>query len=278
MRELDMFSLFRRWRLTVTACVLVGAIAGLLVATLQPKTYSASAELYVYTPNHSDYQTLLGDEETAKALADFAGSDAVLNASLAIVKESGLSLTRFRQLVSTTNIRSTQYVTITVHDRSATRAALLASEVARQASYRFTGLGTDTGTRSFLQSQMQRLEEQIVSLQNRVDSRSTSIASAAGAARTLAADRSQYGQLVTTYNAMAGPQIAITQFPSVAKRPAGVSKTIGVVMGALAGLFVSVLGLLLLDRRRTSTVGDDSWPGIPVMRMERSEESRADVP
>src|SRR5947209_5740291 len=132
MEARHILGLARKWLLLIILASFVGGIAGLVVDFFKPKVYEATTTLFVSSPNHSDYNTLLGDQETAKALALFPQSNSVLLATLHIVGDRSLSQSQLASMISVDNNRDTQFVLIRVRDSSPNRAARLATVIAEQ--------------------------------------------------------------------------------------------------------------------------------------------------
>lgn len=125
--------LSRRWRF-VTVCVLLGLAGALTVTALTPRTYTATAQLFVATSDaDSDgaYQGGLFTQQRVKSYTRIVSSPTVLNG---VISELGLHTTA-RQLAENISAQApldTTLVDIRVEDPSATRAQAIADETAVQ--------------------------------------------------------------------------------------------------------------------------------------------------
>jgi len=91
---------------------------------------SPATTLYVGSPNRTDYNSVVGDQQSAKAFAFIPRSDSVLAATLQTVGDQSLSLSQLSSMVTVNNNLDSQYVVIQVRDRDPKRAARLATEIA----------------------------------------------------------------------------------------------------------------------------------------------------
>jgi uncharacterized protein involved in exopolysaccharide biosynthesis len=176
--------LARKWLLLIILASFVGGAAGFVVDFFKPKVYEADTTLFVSSPNHSDYSSLLGDQQTAKALALFPQSNSVLLATLQIVGDRSLSPSRLASMITVDNNLDTQFVIIRVRDSNPNRAARLATVLAEQAQAQFQAAVTDSTTTKFLQDEINRLGTEIKNLEAAL-----SAIQGSGADPTLQADR-----------------------------------------------------------------------------------------
>jgi len=247
----DILSIARTWLWLIVATSLIGGVTGLAVSYRQPQLYQATTTLYVSSLNHSDYSSLLGDQEAAKAFALFPQSGAVLRAALNGVDDHSLSLSQLTSMVSVYYQRQTQFVAITVKDSDAARGSRLAAEIATQSAALFQGSGaTGRKAQHFVETELTALADTIGRLEKRVG-QSAPGSNSAGA--QLDADRTLYGQLLSSYNAMNGIQVLVVQDVASSAASATLRRVIALVMGLLAGAIVGV-GMLLLMRSTTRKV------------------------
>jgi len=250
----QIISIVRTWLWLIVATSVIGGIAGLAVSYRQPQTYRATTTLYVSSLNHSDYSSLLGDQEAAKAYALFPQSGAVLQAALNAVGDHRLSLTQLASMVSVQYQRQTQFVAITVSDSDAARASRLASEIATQSTALFQNSGvTGHKAQQFVAQELTALASTIGSLETQVG-RSASRSNRANELNArLNADRALYSQLLGSYNAMNSTQVLVVQAATSSAASVSLRRVIALVMGLLAGAIVGV-GMLLLMRSTTEKV------------------------
>lgn len=268
-----LLQLARKWIWLILLAGFIGGAAGLTVDLLQPKVYQAEATLFVNSPNHSDINTLLGNQQAAKALASFPNSDAVLRATLQVMNDKSLTLPKLSQVVSIQNDRDTQFVTIRVKDSDPRRAALLATEIAKQSIAQFETMISDPGRNILgqdLQQQVTQLATEIksteVEIQNqyqqlatiesqpladptaqkaRVDQQSARIDRLFG---TLGGLRSAYSQLYSEqigyYDNVNSIQVTLLQDAQIPQKSSRIEKSIAITMGALAGL-IAIVGVII---------------------------------
>ncbi|MFI9766635.1 polysaccharide biosynthesis tyrosine autokinase [Streptomyces sp. NPDC052415] len=124
----------RRWRY-VTVCVLLGLAAAVIATALTPRTYTATAQLFVATSGQTSgddaYEGGLFTQQRVKSYTQIVTSPAVLDA---VISELGLRTTagRLAEKISAQAPLDTTLVDIQVKDGSATRAQAIADETARQ--------------------------------------------------------------------------------------------------------------------------------------------------
>jgi non-specific protein-tyrosine kinase len=126
-------ALRRHWRL-VTACVLLGLAGAVAATALLPRTYTATAQLFVATRTESSgdaYQGGLFTQERVKSYTRIVTSPGVLNG---VIHQLGLPTTsgQLATKVSATAPLDTTLVDIRVSDPSAVRAQRIADATAAQ--------------------------------------------------------------------------------------------------------------------------------------------------
>jgi Mrp family chromosome partitioning ATPase/capsular polysaccharide biosynthesis protein len=137
-----------------------------VVNLLLPKTYEAETQLYISTPNHNDYNTVLGDQQAAKAFTSFPQSTSVLQATLRAAGVRGLSLSQLNSMITVDNSLDSQFVVIRVRDKDPLLAARLATVLTEQSMNQYETLSTDGGKLQFAQDELDRLGNEIKSLEN----------------------------------------------------------------------------------------------------------------
>ncbi|MGZ3612051.1 MAG: Wzz/FepE/Etk N-terminal domain-containing protein, partial [Ktedonobacteraceae bacterium] len=255
----SLLRMIRKWFWLLLLALLVGGAAGLAVDLLQPKAYQASATLFVSSPNRSDINTLLGDQQAAAALASFPQSDAVLRATLQVIGDKSLSLSQLTSMVSVQNDRSTQFVTVTVRDSDPKRAAQLASEDAKQSIFQFEGMLTDPSHTQLAQDlqyqvsqlateikntqdELQNQEQQLANVENnpvadpttqtdlvnQQTSRITQLNTTLTALRT--AYSQLYGEQISYFTSLSNSQVTLLQDAQVPQSPVGLQRTLAVAI------------------------------------------------
>ncbi len=243
--------LTKKWILLVVLAVLVGAAAGLVVSILQPKVYESDAELYFSSPNHTDYNSILGAQQAAKAFASLPLSNSVMQATLRTVGVNNLSVTQFTSMVNVTNNLNSQYVTVGVRYRDPKLATRLTKELVQQSMIQFEAGATDSGqTRQFLQKELSNLSIEIKNLEQEINVAQNQSSSAfqgipvSQLRETLSADRTLYNQLLGSYNLMTDTQVTVVQDAQVPQTPFGQGKAFAIAIGAIVAL-VAILAVIL---------------------------------
>ncbi|MFJ3669983.1 Wzz/FepE/Etk N-terminal domain-containing protein [Streptomyces sp. NPDC090106] len=123
----------RRWRF-VAVCVLLGLAGAIAVTALMPRTYTATAQLFVATSDEDSgnaYQGGLFTQQRVKSYTRIVTSPAVLDG---VITELGLDTTpgRLAQRIEAQAPLDTTLVDIRVSDGSAQRAQAIADQTALQ--------------------------------------------------------------------------------------------------------------------------------------------------
>ncbi len=121
--------LIRKWLWLIILAALIGGAVGAGVDHILPKKYEADATLFVSSPNHIDENSVLGDQQAARALANFSQSNSVLQATLNSLHIHDLTLPQLTSMVTVQNDLDSQFVIVQVRDKDSQRAAKLASEI-----------------------------------------------------------------------------------------------------------------------------------------------------
>lgn len=269
----DILRLTRKWLWLLLLAGLIGAAAGLAVDLLQPRVYQSSATLFVNSPNHSNYDTLLGNQQAAKALVSFPQSDPVLRATLQVVGNGSLSLPQLASMVSVANDLNTQFVVITVRDSDPKRAALLASEIARQSITQFEEMVTDPSSTQLAQdlqyqviqlateiknteAEIQNQGQQLSNIENqpvadpaqqtaRIEAQISRLDQLNSTLNGLRASYSSlYGEQVSYFDSLSNTQVTLLQDAQVPQNPVRLQRTVAIAIGGLAGL-IAIVGVIV---------------------------------
>jgi len=238
----------------VLACV-IGGIAGLAVSLLQPKIYESDTTLYIVSPTQTDYNSVVGAQQSAKAFALIPQSDSVLATTLQAVGDRSLSLSQLSSMVTVENNLDTQYVIIKVRDRDPKRAARLATEIAQQSVSQFEKATTDGTTIQFVKEELDGLESDIKDLENQLAQAQSQVGSITTSPTQTAlidqlktrlnTDRTLYNQQLNNYIIINGPQVTVMQNAEVPQIPVGQGKALAIALGMLVGL-VTIVGVIIL--------------------------------
>jgi capsular polysaccharide biosynthesis protein len=155
----------------VVAATLIGLLAGAVLTVFTPKTYDSTASVYIGQSTDANGDPMPGLDSNARAAVQLATSDAVLQEAVKQVGDgltasallSGLSVVAPTQVVTATT--GVDFVTITVSDTKARRAAAAANALAAVLIER---IGSGTATKlHLLQQQTASDETQLAVLQGR---------------------------------------------------------------------------------------------------------------
>ena len=255
----DILVLARKWLWLIILACLIGGLAGMVVDHYQPKKYEADATLFVSSPNHSDYNALLGDQQAATALAQYAKSDSVLLAGLQKVGESKLNLSKLTSMVTVQNDLNSQFVTIKVVDNDPQQAALLASDIAKEAMTRFEATVTDSSIAQTLRAEIASLALQIKNQETELAALERQAPQVVGTPtpeqtttlnqlNQLTTDlntlRQLYTEDVNSYTNLTSIQVTLVQDAQVPQKPVGPGAPLSVAIGMLAGL-IAIAGIIL---------------------------------
>jgi protein-tyrosine kinase len=248
--------LIRKWFWLILLAALIGGGAGLAVNHFLPKRYQSSATVFVNSPNHIDYTSLLGAQQAAKAFASYPQAQPILKAALQEIGDKSLSETQLATMVLVQNDLDSQYVIIQVTDSDPVRAARLASMITMLSINQFQGTVVNGTSTKFLAKEIVSLQDQISSLEQELatlQSQPLSTNPTTQAAQTaqinqvlanLNAVRQQYSQDVTTYNDLTAIQITLLQDAQVPQKPIGLGSLLSALIGLLAGLIV-IAGVII---------------------------------
>lgn len=247
--------LIRKWLWLIILAVLIGGAVGAGVDHILPKKYEADATLFVNSPNHIDYNTVLGDQQAARALSLFPESNTVLQATLKNLHTNDLTLPQLTSMVTVQNDLNSQFVIIQVRDRDPRRAALLASEIAKQSEAQFQSNTTNNTGAQFVQKELANIQKDI-SQQERelsavkgqaVNGTYTPDQTARINQLTASLDglRQRFSEYVNTYDTLNGIQVTLIQDAQVPQKPLGAGTVVAITMGLLVGL-IAIMGVIII--------------------------------
>lgn len=251
----DVLRITRKWLRVILIACLVGGAAGLLVSLLQPEQYTAEAIVYLVSPNHSDGNTVTGDQQAAKAFTLIPQSGTVLAATLQALGDPSLSQPQVSSMITVDNSSDSQFVYISVRDNDANRAIKLDEEVTKQSVAQFAAAGNDYGqAKPFLKQEMDRLEIEIKTLEMQLtDLQQPPTANAPNPSadqlnEKLANDRTLYNQLLNSYVSMDSTQAFILQDAQLSGTTSWSRWALATAIGMLAGL-VAMAGVIICVER-----------------------------
>lgn len=243
MAETSLLQLVVRWWRILLAGVVLGGVAGLVVALVLPKTYESTATLLVGPINASSNLDASGS--LAATYQDLATSRPVLVAALRQAGSS-ISVDKFADDVKATSNTVTRIVTVTVSDKTPDGASKLATAIAdrlQQATNAQPGAASDQLT-AFAQ-----------------DPAVTALPQAAATKVEQAAARA-FGAQQAGRLAIVSPAVP----PLAAASP---RKPLLVILGALAGLIIAFLVAVLRGPAETARPAT-SAAGQPPPDVRRS--------
>jgi len=250
--------LLRSWLWLIILAALIGGAVGLGVDHILPKKYEADATLFVNSPNHIDYNTVLGDQQAARALSLFPQSNTVLLATLKNVHINDLTLPQLTSMVTVLNDLNSQFVIIQVRDKDPQRAALLASGIAKQSVAQFQSNTTNSTGAQFVQKEIGNIQKEI-SQQERelstlkgqsVNGTYTLDQTARINQLTASLDglRQRYTEYVNTYDTLNGIQVTLLQNAQVPQKPIGAGAIVAITMGLLIGLIAIMAVIIIFEQ------------------------------
>lgn len=254
--------------------------------------------VYLTSPNHSDDNAVVGDQQVAKAFALIPQSDPVLEATLQAVGDRSLNPSLLSSMITVVNNRDTQFVTIQVSDSDPKRAAQLATEITKQSITQLEA--TKSGQiKQFMKQELDRLEikiknqeQELASLQDQAASNSlppSQIALINQLNTDLDQERALYNQMLNSYTSMSDTQAILLQNAQIPRNPVGAGPIVAVAIGVLAGLVANVAVILYIERHGIlrPTVQDNQLNGqstnvkiksLPTMnKLEQTLSAMADL-
>jgi len=247
--------LVRKWLWLIILAALIGGAVGAGVDHILPKKYEADATLFVYSPNHIDENSVLGDQQAASALARFSQSNSVLQATLKSLHINDLTLPQLTSMVTVQNDLNSQFVIVQVRDKDPQRAAMLASEIAKQSETQFQSTTTNSTGVQFLQKEIRdipneisRLNQEISNIQGQsIDGIYTPEQTALINQLRTSVDvlKQSYYQYVNTYDTLNGIQVNLLQDAQVPQKPVGAGSIVAIAIGMLVGL-IAIVGVIII--------------------------------
>ena len=260
--------LVKKWFWLLVLAAIIGGAAGLVVDRLQPKKYQADATVFVNAPNRIDYTALLGAQQAARAFVIFPQSQSILTAALQTVGNTGLSESQLASMVTVQNDLNSQFVDIQVRDSDPTRAARLASAIAKQSINQFQANITGGANTKFLQNEIATLPAEITKEEQEVATQQSQPQPLTVDQQnhinqlnaTILAQKQLYSQYLNDNYNLTSIQVSLFQDAQVPDKPVGLGTPLAIAIGILAGL-IAILGIILLieqtdDMLRTPTKVD----------------------
>ncbi len=246
--------LIRKWLWLIILAALIGCAVGAVVDHMLPKKYEADATLFVNSPNHIDYNTVLGDQQAARALALFPQSNAVLQATLKSLKINNLTLPQLISMVTVQNDLNSQFVIVQVRDKDPQRAALLATEIARQSETQFQSTTINSTGALFVKKEISNIPKEISQLEQELRNiqaqsvNGTYTPEQTALINQLRASMDElqqsYIQYVNTYDTLNGIQVHLLQDAQVPQKPVGAGPALTIAIGMLVGL-IAIVGVII---------------------------------
>ena len=228
---------------------------GAAVDHILPKKYEADATLFVTSPNRIDNNSVLGDQQAASALARLSESNSVLLATLKNLHIHDLTLPQLTSMITVQNDLNSQFVIVQVRDKDPQRAALLASEIAKQSETQFqsttinsTGAAYVKEEISNIPKEISQLKQEISNIQGQsVDGTYTPEQTALINQLRASVDGLQqsYIQYVNTYDTLIAIQVTLLQDAQVPQKPVGAGSAVAIAIGMLVGL-IAIVGVIII--------------------------------
>jgi capsular exopolysaccharide synthesis family protein len=243
--------LIRKWFWLLVLAALIGGAAGFIVNRLQPKQYQAVATVFITSPNHIDYSSLLGAQQAARAFAAIPLYPSILESAIKTTGDTSISETQLALMVTVQNDLNSQFVAIQVRDKDPNRAARLASAIARQSVNQFQETITGGNSTKFLQNEIASLQGQIKSQEQALahlqsqPSSPDQVTLINQASANLGALRQQYSQDVNAYDGLISIQVTLIQDAQVPDKPVGLGGPVAIAIGILVGL-IAIVGVIIL--------------------------------
>ena len=141
---------------------------GAAVDHILPKKYEADATLFVTSPNRIDNNSVLGDQQAASALARLSQSNSVLLATLKSLHIYDLTLPQLTSMITVQNDLNSQFVIVQVRDKDPQRAALLASEIAKQSETQFQSTTINSTGAAYVKEEISNIPKEISQLKQEI--------------------------------------------------------------------------------------------------------------
>lgn len=232
----------------------LGGIAGFAVGMLQPRNYQSETTLVIATPSRSDYFTVLGDQQAAKAFAQLPKSGPVLAATVKTLGDPKLTATQLATMLTIENTRESQFVTIRIRDTIPERAAVLANELARQTILQSQATQKEEGqSKQFVSETISRLESQIKKLQQELETLqaipgNTNDERIKQVNQELLNLRGTYATLIGSFNSLNSSQLKVFQEAEIPTRQLGSGPNVLIIIGALVGIIAAIGVITFLEQ------------------------------
>ncbi len=220
-----------------------------------PKKYEADATLFVSSPNHIDENSVLGDQQAARALANFSQSNSVLQATLNSLHIHDLTLPQLTSMVTVQNDLDSQFVIVQVRDKGSQRAAMLASEIAKQSETQFQSKTINSTGAEFVLYQIRTIPKEISQLKQELSNiQGQSVNGTYTPEQTALINQlrasiegleQSYIQYVNTYDTLNGIQVTLLQDAQVPQKPVGAGSIVAIAIGMLVGL-IAIVGVIIV--------------------------------
>lgn len=245
MEAKNLLAIAKKWLWLFILAGILGGSAGLGFGLLQPKQYQADAVLFISTPSRSDYFSILGDQQAAKAFAAFPKSVVVITTTMKSLDIKDLDLNKFAKQLTVENIRETQFVNIKVRDSSPERAAALANELARQTVLLSEKSDTTIGPdKKFLQDNLVALETQIQKKQQELTTLSTNPEGNADKISKITKElvdlRGSYSTVLNSFNQFNSAKATFWQRAEIPESPVGSGPSMLIIIGLMVGVLLAV--------------------------------------
>lgn len=246
--------LVRKWLWLIIFAALIGGAVGAGVDHILPKQYEADATLFVNSPNHIDYNSVLGDQQAARALAMFPQSNQVLQATLQNLHITDLTLPQLTSMVTAQNDLNSQFVIVQVRDRDPQRAALLASEIAKLSLAQFQSTTINSTGAQYVREQIRNIPKEISQLEQKLSSLEAQsvyviftpqqTAQIDQLQASIASLQASYIDYVNTYDSLNSIQVNLLQDAQVPQKPVGGGAVVAIAIGLLVGL-IAIMGVII---------------------------------
>ncbi len=247
--------LIRKWLWLIILAALIGGAVGAGVDHILPKKYEADATLFVTSPNHIDENSVLGDQQAARALANFSQSNSVLQATLNSLHIHDLTLPQLTSMVTVQNDLDSQFVIVQVRDKDSQRAAKLASEIAKQSETQFQSKTINSTGAEFVLYQIRTIPKEISQLKQELSNiQGQSVNGTYTPEQTALINQlrasiegleQSYIQYVNTYDTLNGIQVTLLQDAQVPQKPVGAGSIVAIAIGMLVGL-IAIVGVIIV--------------------------------
>ncbi len=247
--------LVRKWLWLIILAALIGGAVGAGVDYILPKKYEADATLFVTSPNRLDYNSVLGDQQAASALAHLSQSNSVLLATLKSLHIHDLTLPQLTSMITVQNDLNSQFVIVQVRDKDPQRAALLASEIAKQSETQFQSTTINSTGAAYVKEEISNIPKEISQLKQEISNiqgqsvNGTYTPEQTALINQLRASvgvlQQSYIQYVNTYDTLIAIQVNLLQDAQVPQKPVGAGSAVAIAIGMLVGL-IAIVGVIII--------------------------------